>query len=118
MRVVVPLWLVLLAAVSLAPDHVKYHLGTKGSFHSTAHFIALALTGLLFCWKATSLRMRLAGVLAGCCVALALEFLERWFYGNPLEWSDVWIGCLGVVFGFTIATVWHGTKTLAWFVRK
>jgi uncharacterized membrane protein YjjB (DUF3815 family) len=118
MRVVVPLWLVVLTVVSLVPDPIKYHLGTKGSFHYAAHFLVFVATGLIFCWKSASLRSRLAAALAGCCAALVLELLEAQVYGNPIEWSDVWIGCLGVSLGFAAATIAHGIKMPAVFVRK
>lgn len=98
-----PIWLAILVTVSLMPDSVKYELGTKGAFHYIEHLIVFAITGLLFCWKSSSLNWRLACAVGGCSVALALEALEMIVYGNHFEWPDAWINCLGVMLGFAIA---------------
>ncbi len=113
LRLIIPLWLVLLVSLSLAPDDLKYHLGTKGPFHYAGHFIAFTLTGLLFCWTSSSFKLRLVHAVAACCVALCLEALESWFYGNRLEWIDVLVGCLGVALGFAIPAILQIVRTPA-----
>jgi hypothetical protein len=118
MRIVVPLWLAILTVVSLASDDFKYHLGTKGPFHHTAHLLAFAITGLMFCWTANSLRSRLLRALAACFTALVLEWMEALFYNNVVEWHDVWIGCLGVALGLALSIIVQVTRPSASFVRK
>ncbi|SRR5579884_1781629 len=102
-RVILPVWLAILFALSLAPEPVKYELGTKGGFHYAGHLIAFMVTALLFCWKPGSARRRLLCAFAACFLALALEGLEAIVYGNRFEWPDVWIDFLGIVLGFAIA---------------
>lgn len=118
MRVVVPLWLAMLTAVSLMPDRFKFHLGTKGAFHRIDHFIVFAVTALIFCWTATSLQSRLLRAAGACFAAFVLEWMEAFFYHNRVEWRDVWIGCLGVAFGLLIANALQTPKAPVPFVRK
>ncbi|MBV9157529.1 MAG: hypothetical protein JO097_14795 [Acidobacteriaceae bacterium] len=118
MRVVVPLWLAVLTAVSLAPDRLKFRLGTKGAFHRADHVIIFALTGLVFCWSASSVRSRVLRAAGACLAAFVLEWMEAFFYENPVEWGDVWIGCLGAGLGFLLATILHAAHNPAPFVRK
>ena len=117
-RVILAIWLAILLAVSLAPDAVKYELGTKGGFHDVGHLIAFVLTGALFCWKAVNRRAKLLGAFGACCFAIGLEALEALIYRNHFEWSDLWIDSLGVILGLAIVALLQGTKTPAWFVRK
>jgi hypothetical protein len=97
-------------AVSLAPDPIKEHLGTKGPFHSAAHFIAFALTAVIFCWRSADLISRVSRAIGACCAAFLLENLEALFYGNPMEWRDVWMGCLGVAFGLAVTVMAQGVR--------
>jgi uncharacterized protein YfiM (DUF2279 family) len=110
MRVIVPLWLALLAALSLAPDHWKDRVGVKGSFHGAAHLAVFATTAVIFCWTANSLRSRLLRAFGACLIALLMEWLEAFFYENSIEWRDVWTGCLGVALGFAITVVVQLTR--------
>ena len=118
MRAIVPLWLIILTIVSLMPDDVKFHVGTKGLLHYPMHLVAFIVTGLIFCWNLLNFRSRLACAIVACSAALALEILEAWPRRNPIEWTDVWVDCLGVAIGLTMVVVLQGTKTPAWFVRK
>ena len=113
MRVIVPLWLALLAAISLAPDDWKNRVGLKGSFHGVAHLAVFTATALIFCWTAASLRSRLLRAFGACLIALVMEWLEAFFYENTIEWRDVWLGCLGVALGFAIATFMQLTRSRA-----
>ncbi len=118
MRLVLVLWLAGLLAVSLAPDNVKFHLGTKGSFHYAAHFIALAITGALFSWQAFRMKAKLACTLAACLVAVLLEAAEAFVYRNPVEWRDVAVGCFGAAFGLAVAIIIQSATANRSFVRK
>ena len=106
MRYLVPLWLILIAGLSLAPFHIKYHLGATGAFHFYDHIGVFLITTLLVSFGATDSWTRLAR--AGSLVAFAVlcEWLELAVYGNfRFEWHDVVIDWTGVALGLAISTV-------------
>jgi len=98
-RFVLPLWLVLLTAISLAPTSLKWRMGTMGSLHTWGHFVTFLVTGALLCWNAGGVLSWLRRCLAGVAIAAVLEGFEVAVYHSTFEWRDLRTDCLGVVLG-------------------
>ena len=99
MRFALPLWLVLLTAISLAPTSLKWRMGTMGALHTWGHFVAFLVTGALLCWNARRFPSWLRRCLAGAAIAALLEGLEVAIYHSTFEWRDLRTDCVSVVLG-------------------
>jgi VanZ family protein len=104
-KLLIVFWLVLLAALSLAPFEVKQRLGTNGRFHQLGHVATFALTGLIVCWTAASIQQRLWRLAAICCFAVCMEALETAIYRNGYEWRDVGLDAAGAALGALFAII-------------
>lgn len=109
MRYLVPLWLILITGLSLAPFHIKYHLGATGAWHTYGHIAAFLTTTVLVCFGAADTWNRVGRAGSLLAFAMLCEWLELVVYGNfHFEWRDVFIDWTGVAIGFAISAVAHG----------
>lgn len=105
-RYLMPIWLILITGLSLAPFRIKYHLGATGMWHTLGHILVFLITTLLVCFGAGNNWTRVARTLLVLVFAMLCEWLELAVYGNfHFEWQDVRIDWTGVALGFAIATI-------------
>ena len=102
-----------LLIISMLPLQYKRALHTMGPLYFGAHFIAFVITALLFCWKPQGFSRKCPWAAGACATALFLEVLEAVCYHNPVEWLDVWTGCLGVAAGLIVLVMLQRTPTSA-----
>jgi hypothetical protein len=105
MRMFLLFWLLLIAALSLAPLEVKSHLGTMGSWHNLGHLVIFFVTTLLLCRQAGTTKAVLARCGAALLLALGTEAMEKLVYHNPYEWNDVGVDALGVLAALAVVTL-------------
>jgi hypothetical protein len=105
MRFFLLFWLLLVAALSLAPLEVKSHLGTMGSWHNLGHLVIFFVTTVLLCRHAGSIKTVLARCGGALLLALGTEALEKLMYHNPYEWNDVGVDALGILAALAVATL-------------
>ena len=89
-------WLLLLAALSLAPINVKLMLGTMGRFHSIGHLLVFGITAYLCLGKARTAGSRVTYALVLLALSAFLELLETILYHNPFEWRDLGLDALAI----------------------
>ncbi|HEX4232021.1 MAG TPA: hypothetical protein VHZ07_25360 [Bryobacteraceae bacterium] len=107
-RYLLPLWLIVIAGLSLAPFRVKYHLGAIGTMHAFGHIAVFVVTTVLTCSGATDIWIRLCRAVSILLFAMLCEWLELAVYGNfHFEWHDVRIDWIGVALGFAISLIIH-----------
>jgi hypothetical protein len=107
-RYLLPLWLIVVAGLSLAPFRVKYHLGAMGPMHASGHIVVFLITTVLACAEAADLWTRLCRTGSILVFAMLCEWLELAFYGNfHFEWRDVRIDWIGVALGLAISAITH-----------
>jgi uncharacterized membrane protein len=104
--------MVLLVVLSFLPNHDKLLLHTTGHYHRVGHVLAFLTLTLLLVSSVTSLWSRFALAAMVVSFGYLLEFLEHVIYNNPLEWSDVMIDTLGVIFGLILVLVRDEYKRL------
>jgi hypothetical protein len=103
-----PIWLILITGLSLAPFRVKHHLGATGMWHTGGHILVFLITTVLICSGAEDKWTRAARTLVVLLFAILCEWLELAVYGNfRFEWHDVRIDWIGVALGFVVASVAH-----------
>ena len=108
-------WMVLLAVLSFLPNQDKLLLHTTGHYHRVGHVLAFLTVTLLLVGSATSLWSQFALAAMVVSFGCLLEFLEHIIYNNTLEWSDVMIDTLGVIFGLILVLVRDEYKRLRRF---
>ncbi|HWF46997.1 MAG TPA: hypothetical protein VG168_08330 [Bryobacteraceae bacterium] len=112
MRYLLPLWLIVIAGLSLAPFRVKYHLGAIGPMHTFGHIAVFLITTVLACFGAADTWTRLCRAASILLFAMLCEWLELAVYGNfHFEWHDVRIDWVGVALGFAISLITHRSST-------
>jgi len=107
--------MVLLVVLSFLPNHDKLLLHTTGHYHRVGHVLAFFTLTLLLVSSVTSLRSRFALAAMVVSFGYLLEFMEHVIYNNALEWSDVMIDTLGVIFGLILVLVRDEYKRLRRF---
>jgi hypothetical protein len=107
-RYLLPLWLILITGISLAPFRVKYHLGAMGPLHAFGHMAIFLVTTVMVCSGAADTWIRLCRAGSILLFAMLCEWLELAVYGNfHFEWHDVRIDWIGVALGFAISELIH-----------
>jgi hypothetical protein len=105
-RYLLPIWLILITGLSLAPFRVKYHLGATGMWHSMDHVAIFLVTTILVCYGAADTWTRMGRSCALLVFAILCEWLELAVYGNfRFEWHDVLIDWSGIVLGFAVSAI-------------
>lgn len=105
-RYLLPLWLVAIAGLSLAPFPVKYHLGAIGPMHTFGHIVGFLITTVLTCSGASDMWTRWCRAGSILVFAMLCEWLELAVYGNfHFEWHDVRIDWIGVALGLAISAI-------------
>ena len=97
MRVIAPLWLAFVVAMSMMPLKLKDRVGTTGILHIPGHFFVCLITAILLCRTAKSSTGPLLR-----CVGMLMEVLETVAFHNSLEWRDMVIDFLGAASGLVI----------------
>ena len=92
----ITLWFIFIAFLSLAPLKLKAFLGTFGTLHYPAHFIAFALGALILLADSPSPRTRALRRLLILSFAALTELLEARLYHNPFEWADLAVDSFAV----------------------
>ena len=86
----------------MIPPPLKYILRTTGILHSWGHFFIFLFTAVLLCWNVVGVPSRIARCFGAIAFGFGLEWMEFWVYHNRLEWHDILVDSLGVLFGFII----------------
>lgn len=107
MRVIVPLWLAFVVAISTMPLRLKKRIGTTGVLHTPGHVVVFLITAILLCKTAPNLACSMVRWVAACCFALAMEILEAGIYHNRIEWRDVLVDLLGAALGFVVLSIFR-----------
>jgi hypothetical protein len=95
-RILVPIWLVLIAALSFAPFGIKFHLRTIGALHYLGHSSIFFVTAVLILWNATGLASKAWRSVSVVLFGALLELLESMSFHNIFEWRDVLSDAIGV----------------------
>jgi hypothetical protein len=103
-RYLLPLWLILITALSLAPVEVKDRLGTTGALHTYGHVVVFLITTVLACLGTADTWTRFARAGAIAVFAMLCEWMEFAVYGNfYFEWRDVRVDWIGIALGLAIS---------------
>jgi hypothetical protein len=103
MRVLLILWIVILAGVSMSPLGVKQRLHTTGHLHYLGHFFVFALTAtavLRGCTTRLSAQIFRSGMIV--CLALALEAGQALVHHGRFEKRDLLVDVFGIAAGFVV----------------
>jgi hypothetical protein len=110
-RILVPIWLVLIAALSFAPFAIKFHLRTIGAFHYLGHSSIFFVTAVLILWNATGLVSKAWRSVSVVLFGALLELLEAISFHNVFEWRDVLSDVVGVVIAVVLVSAVKFTMT-------
>ena len=113
MRLVIPLWLAFVTAISMMPLKLKYRVGTTGILHNPGHFLVFSITAILLCRTATNPGSRAVRFTGVCCFAIIMETLEWVIYHNRMEWRDVLIDFFGAAAGLAVLSIFPVSSTAA-----
>lgn len=105
MRIIVPLWLAFVTAISMMPLRLKDRVGTTGVLHLPGHFTIFLITAVLVCRNATSSGSRLLRCIGVCCFGATIEILEWAAYHHRMEWRDVLVDALGALIGVAALSI-------------
>lgn len=101
-------WLMLLAAISIAPWNVKHHfVRAHGPRHFAGHFAVFLITAFLLAAGSGTLHSRLLRCCGAIAVAFVVEAIEAVYFRFPLEWQDVCIDSAGAIAGLMLLISWH-----------
>ena len=94
-----------LAIVSFLPIHDKLLLHTKGRLHFWGHAGAFSLISFLLVRTARSGAEKVLMVVCILALACGIEFGQHVYYREAVEWMDVLVDWIGILFGATMTTV-------------
>jgi hypothetical protein len=101
---VAALTVISLFVVSLLPIRPRLTLhGTPG--HPVLHILVFAFTTFLCLLLATSLSRRTLGLFCLFALALAIEACQCIVFHQHMEWTDVFLDCLGSVLAFGLIPI-------------
>jgi hypothetical protein len=113
MKTITSIWVGALIALSLQPLHPS-PTSALHHFHRPFHFVAFALTALLFCrYFSTVFRIFpavpswLIALLTAVLIGLSLEFVQHLIYHNAMEWWDVRDDTIAAVLGVLLAQTFN-----------
>jgi hypothetical protein len=104
-RLVLVIWLIFVAVLSILPFHFKSRLHTMGTYHNIGHYAVYLMTGILIWVAAERGSNRVIGFLLGVGLSFGQEWLENHVYHAGFEWRDVGTDLAGLISSFGLMLV-------------
>lgn len=97
---IAPFWVACLVATSLQPWRPS--VAHEATAHRSFHFLAFGSTAFLLLLIGRSTKQRILGPLGVIALGIAIEYMQNWIFGCPLEWWDMRDDALAVAAAWLI----------------